>query len=300
MEAATRTILTPTPADTALRARDGSGGDEGGAVDLEEFKRAQRMAWEQGDYRPVGRLLEDAAHLLVERASVGEGEQVLDVATGSGTVAVAAARAGADVLGIDITDAWFDEARRAAMEAGVDVALEVGDAEDLRVGDAVFDVVLSGFGVIFAPRHEVVAAELARVCRPGGRIAFTAWTPGGANDRTFGSVLRFLPAPPRFVTPFAQWGNPDHVRAMFDPHGVAFEFDRHALAVHFPSADAFESYVLENSGPLIAARRSLEALGRWNDAHAALQDAFHTLNEARDGTFRVTWDYLLAVGTKRD
>jgi ubiquinone/menaquinone biosynthesis C-methylase UbiE len=105
-------------------------------VGLEQFKRAQRQVWEEGDYWPVGRLLESAAHMLVDRAAVISGQRVLDVATGSGTVAVAAAQAGANVLGIDITDAWFDHARRAAVEAGVDVQLEVGDAEALPVADA--------------------------------------------------------------------------------------------------------------------------------------------------------------------
>ena len=265
---------------------------------LEQFKRAQRQVWEEGDYRPVGRLLEGAAHILVDRAAVTPGQRVLDVATGSGTVAVAAAQAGGNVLGVDITDAWFDDARQAAVEAGVDVQLEVGDAEDLPVEDAAFDVVLSGFGAIFAPRHEVVAAELTRACRPGGTIAFTAWTPGGNNDRLFSVLTDYLPAPPEFVTPPIRWGDPEHVRAVFAPHEVAFTFDRPTLTVEFPSAEAFESFMLANSGGAITARRALEALGRWNDAYVALHEAIERLNEASDGSYRVTWDFLLAVGAR--
>jgi SAM-dependent methyltransferase len=268
------------------------------AVGLEQFKRAQRQVWEEGDYRPVGRLLKHAAHILVDQAAVTPGQRVLDVATGSGTVAVAAAQAGGNVLGIDITDAWFADARQAAVEAGVDVQLEVGDAEDLPVADAAFDVVLSGFGAIFAPRHELVAAELTRACRPGGTIAFTAWTPGGKNDRMFSMLTDYLPAPPEFVTPYIRWGDPEHVRAVFAPHAVAFTFERPTLTVEFPSAAAFESFMLANSGGAITARRALEALGRWHDAYAALHEAIESLNEASDGSYRVTWDFLLAVGAR--
>ncbi len=227
-------------------------------MELEQFKRGQRQAWEEGNYRPVGRLLETAAHLLVERAGVLPGQRVVDVATGSGTVAIAAARAGGKVVGIDITDAWFDEARRRAGEAGVGIELEIGDAEDLPVDDKAFDVVLSGFGAIFAPRHEVFAAELIRVCRPGGTIALTAWTPGGKNDRTFSVLADFLPPPPEFVTPHVLWGEPAHVRDLFAPHEVSFQFEHPTLTVEFPSAEAFESFALENSGGVIAARRALE------------------------------------------
>lgn len=267
-------------------------------VDLGQFKSGQRQIWEGGDYRPVGRLLEPAAHLLVEHAGVVAGQRVLDVGTASGAVAIAAAQAGGKVVGIDITDAWFDEARRRAAKAGVDIELETGDAEDLPVDDKTFDVVLSGFGAIFAPRHEVVAAELTRVCRPGGTIAFTAWTPGGKNDRIFSVLARFLPSPPEFVTPHILWGDPAHVRALFAPHQVDFEFHRPTFTVEFPTAEAFESFALENSGGVIAARRALEALGRWRDAHAALHEAIESLNEADDARYRVTWEFLLAVGTR--
>jgi SAM-dependent methyltransferase len=179
----------------------------------------------------------------------------------------------------------------------VDVQLEVGDAEALPVADAAFDVVLSGFGAIFAPRHKVVAAELTRACRPGGTIAFTAWIPGGTNDRMFSVLTDYLPAPPEF-TPHIIWGDPEHVRAVFAPHQVVFTFERPSLTVAFPSVEVFESFMLENSGGVITARRALEALGRWNDGYAALHEAIESLNEADDGRYRVTWDFLLAVGAR--
>lgn len=127
------------------------------ANDLGDFKQAQRLSWGRGDYVPVGRVLEPAAR-IVDAADVRPGQRVLDVGTGSGSVAVAAAKAGGITVGVDITDAWFEEAHRLAAKAGVEVELRIGDAEDLPVEDGSFDAVLSNFGTIMAPRHGVVAA----------------------------------------------------------------------------------------------------------------------------------------------
>lgn len=157
------------------------------------------------------------------------GERVLDIATGSGNVAVLAGQAGAQVVGIDITDAWFDEARARAAVAGVDVDLRLGDAEDLPIGDESFDVVPASFGAIFAPRHDLVASELARVCRPGGVIALTSWTPGGSNDTLTSTRSSRLPPPPEFVTPPTRWGDPAHVRELFATTDVAATFGTHDL-----------------------------------------------------------------------
>lgn len=267
-------------------------------MDLAAFKQGQRQAWEEGDYRPVGRMLEPAARVLVDRAGVGPGQRVLDVATGSGTVAILAAQAGAEVVGVDITDAWFDEARRQAADAGVDVAFAHGDAENLPVEDGSFDAVLSGFGAIFAPRHDVVASELARVCRPGGTVAFTAWTPGGANDWIFSAIAEAMPEPPEFAAPGISWGEPDYVRERFSGRGVTFAFERPTLPVEFASPRAFESFIFENSGPVIAARRALEARDRWQAVNATIREAIDASNEAHDGTYRVTWEFLLALGSK--
>lgn len=268
-------------------------------MELEQFKQAQRNAWSGGDYRPVGRLLQDAASTLVEAAGITVGQRVLDVATGSGNVAVAAAQAGASVVGVDITDACFDEAEARAEQAGAKVELKLGDAEQLPVDDAAFDVVASSFGAIFAPRHQVVAAEFVRVSRPGGTIAFTAWTPGGTSDRTFSVLTERLPEPPDYASSPILWGEPDYVRELFAPHDVEFTFEHRTLPVEFGSPEAFESFVFTNSGPIIAAREALRSLGRWDEAQSALLAAIAESNEADDGTYRTTWDYLLAVGVRR-
>ncbi|WP_052668037.1 class I SAM-dependent methyltransferase [Nitriliruptor alkaliphilus] len=267
-------------------------------MDIEQFKAVQRQVWSEGDYRPVGRLLEPAADLLVQAAGVAAGQRILDVATGAGSVAVLAAQAGADVVGVDLTDAWFGEARRGSTEAGVTVELVTGDAEELPFDDASFDVVLSSFGAIMAPRHEVAAGELVRVCRPGGTIAVTAWIPGGTADVTFSPLSTQLPPPPPFVTPFIRWGDPDHVRALFASHDVTLELQRHDFPVRFASNAAFESFALENSGGFSRARQTLKAMGRWDRVHADFRRAVEASNEAEDGTYRTSWDFLLILARK--
>lgn len=266
-------------------------------MDLEDFKVAQRSLWATGDYPPIGRMLGPAAQILVDRVGVSPGDRVLDVATGSGSVAVTAARAGGDVVGIDITDAWFDTARRSARDAGVSLDLVVGDAERLPIATDACDVVVSNFGAIFAPRHEVVAAELARVCRAGGRIGMTAWPPDGTSNAMLSTLTSQAPDPPSFVTPSMRWGDADHARRVWSAHDVELEITRPSFAIEFAAAAAFESFVFETSGPLTQLRRDLERQGRWADTHARFRRAVAQANEAGDGSYRATWDFLLVVAT---
>jgi hypothetical protein len=114
----------------------------------------------------------------------------------------------------------------------------------------------------------------------------------------FSTLVEFLPAPPEFVSPSILWGDPDHIRDLFASHDVTLRFDRPEFTVTFSSVDAFELFTFENSGAMIAARRALEAMGRWDEAHAAMREAMDQTNEAEDGSYRVAWDFLLAIGTK--
>lgn len=246
----------------------------------------------------MGRLIEPGARILVEVVGPTGGQRVLDVATGSASVAVLAARAGAQVVGIDITDAWFDKARARALAAGVDIELRLGDAEDLPVDDGAFDVVLSSFGAIFAPRHDVVAGELVRVCRPGGVIALTAWPPGGSNHTVFAPLMTRLPSPPEFVTPFIRWGDPAHVRELFASKDVSLNFEHRDFDVEFPSVEAFETFVFETSGGFMRARQILQELANWEEAYAEFEAAIEVTNEADDGSYRTTWEFLLIRATK--
>ena len=163
-----------------------------------ELKQRQSVMWGNGPYERVTNTLTDIHELVIERAELQPGERVLDAATGTGAVAILAAKRGADVVGMDLAPVLVDtRASERAEEEGVSVQWDVGDAEEMTYDDASFDVVLSTCGVMFAPDHEAVAAELARVTRPGGRIVLACWTPEGGLGQMFGMMRPFLPASSR-------------------------------------------------------------------------------------------------------
>ena len=260
-------------------------------ADISEVRDRQAQMWSEGDYRPIGRMLAPAAEALVEAAGVAAGQRVLDIGVGSGSVALAAARRGADVLGVDITDAWFAEARDRFAQQGVRVDLLLGDAEELAVTDHSFDVVLSSFAMVFAPQHQRVAAEAARACRPGGTVAYTAWEGTLATN----ALLRFLPPGPDLAGDVNDWADPAHVTGLFSGWAADWAFQRRSLPVAFASIAALESFVFENSGPMLSARDALRQMGVWGRANGALREAFAAENDATDGSYRAEWPYLLGV-----
>ena len=140
-----------------------------------------------------------------------------------------------------------------------------GDAEDLPFDDASFDGVLSTCGVQFAPRHEVVAKELARVCRPGGRIVLCNWTTDGMIGELFKLMGRYLPKPPDFASSPALWGDEDHVRSLFDGLGVELSFARRSCDIPFDTAEEYASYFETHYGPTLKAKQALEPEGKWDE-----------------------------------
>lgn len=218
--------------------------------------------WSAGDDDTIAEPLWPAGARAVQATGV-PGDEVPDVPCGTGNVAVQAAQAGGEVVGLDLTPELFAAARARAAAAGVEVTWLEGDAEALRFDDARFDVVLSTFGCMFAPRHEVVAAELARVLRPGGRLGLCSWTPEGTIGDFFRTIGGHLPAPPPFAQPPLLWGTEKHVRALFAGTGVTLESARHAVA--FPPASPEEEveHFETKFGPLLKARELLESLGKW-------------------------------------
>jgi SAM-dependent methyltransferase len=257
---------------------------------LAEMKQRTRAAWAMGDYPSVAsKTLWEVGERLVRHVGVGTSEDVLDVACGSGNAAIRAAGAGGRVTGVDLTPELFDAGRRLAAEAGVSVDWREGDAEALPFADASFDVVLSVFGCIFAPRHQVAASEMLRVLRPGGRLAFTAWTPDSGQGEFFRALGSLMPPPPPFVQPPLLWGTEEHVRDLFAGTGVALDFDRDRLhGERFASgAEAFD-WLGDRFGPLLALRGSLGEQG-WLDVRATLAELYeHNTPE----------EYLIVVGRK--
>jgi SAM-dependent methyltransferase len=225
---------------------------------------------------------------------------VLDVATGTGNIAIRTAAAGAPTIGLDLTPELFATAERRAEQHGVTVDWLEGDAEDLPFEDDRFDRVLSAFGVQFAPRHEVVARELARVCRPGGLIGLVNWTPDGQVGELFKIMGRYLPAPPDYASPPPLWGGEAHVLELFADTPVEFEFARGVNPWRFDSAENYVTYMETHYGPTVKARERLSAEGRWEECRAEILAMADRRNEAPDGSLLMYAEYLIAIGRKAE
>ena len=182
----------------------------------EEYTAAKdraRQTWDSGDFGAIAKLIAGVGEDIVDRVDVGHGEAVLDVACGTGTTTLPAARRGAEAHGLDIAPGLLEEARANAAAEGLKVDFVLGDAEALPWPEATFDVVLSTFGCMFAPRHEVAAAEIARVLKPGGRIGLCCWTPTGGVGGFLRTTAAHLPPPPAWFRPPPLWGVPDAAAA---------------------------------------------------------------------------------------
>lgn len=263
-------------------------------------KDADRVTWATGDYDAMMRQegLYQVGARLVRRVGVAPGETVLDVACGTGNAAIPAAQAGAWVTGLDLTPELLDVARRRADAEDVAVTWAEGDAEDLPFDDGRFDVVLSTFGCMFAPRHEVAAEELARVLRPGGRLGVIAWTPEGAIGDFFRTVGAYLPPPPAFAgTPLA-WGEETPVRELFEGTGMALAFDRETADIAHDSVDAAVACYTTKFGPVARALALAEADGRSDELRADLAALFARHNTASDGRVVFPAEYLVVTGHK--
>jgi SAM-dependent methyltransferase len=241
-----------------------------------EAKQRTRATWAAGDFDAVAhRTLWTVGERLVQRMGVRPGEDVLDVACGTGNAAIRAAEAGGRTVGVDLTPELFDAGRANAASAGVSVEWVEGDAEELPFGDGQFDVVLSTFGVMFAPRHQAAADELARVLRPGGRIGLCNWVPDGATAKMFRLMGEYAPPPPPFAEPPLLWGDPDHVWELFRDSGLTVECERAAVQTSpFESATEAVEFIEQNFGPLIMLRGYLEERGEWQTVRDRMIDAF--------------------------
>jgi SAM-dependent methyltransferase len=266
-----------------------------------ELKRVHRATWAAGHYAAVARAIDEVPPRdLLARVETTPGQDVLDVASGTGNIALRAAAAGAQVIGLDLTPELFETARRRAEEHGVVVDWVEGDAENLPFEDERFDRVLSAFGVQFAPRHEIVARELARVCRPGGRIGLVNWTPAGQVGELFKIMGRYLPPPPDFASPPPLWGDEQHVRGLFAGTGVALEFARGHNPWRFDSAEHYVAFMETNYGPTVKARERLTAEGNWQECRGEILAMAERRNEATNGSLLMHAEYLVAVGHKSE
>src|SRR6186713_1033781 len=194
-------------------------------VDFPALKVRQQSAWSSGDYAVIGTTLQIVGESLAEACDLRFDEKVLDVAAGNGNATLAAARRGCQVVSTDYVATLLDRGAERARAERLDVRFQVADAEALPFGDASFDAVLSTFGVMFAPDHATSATEMARVCRPGGRIGLANWTPEGFIGQLFKTLGRHLP-PPAGVQPPALWGTEAHLRALFGARAARIDVER--------------------------------------------------------------------------
>jgi SAM-dependent methyltransferase len=265
----------------------------GTEMPMEEFKERQRAMWGAGDYPALSEYISHVGERVVPAAGVDAGMRVLDVACGTGNAALPAARAGADVTGLDLVPALLEAGRAKAAEAGVEIDWVEGDAENLPFDDDGFDRVFSTFGHMFAPRHRRTADEMSRVCRSGGAIAICCWTPEGTVGDVFAASASYMPPPPDFAEPPILWGTEDHVKEMFGSVASDFEFERHSATINWESTRGFAEYFFERFGPLVTARQMLGE--RFDELGEKIVAIFAEPNEADDGSLTLPQEYLQSV-----
>jgi SAM-dependent methyltransferase len=269
-------------------------------IDDETLKARHRAMWALGDYAAVAtEVIAELGPTLVEAVAVEAGERLLDVATGSGNVALPAARVGARVTASDLTPELLEVGRRQSSAEGLEIAWETGDAEALPYADHTFDVTTSCVGVMFAPHHQPAADELVRVTRRGGRIGLIAWTPAGFIGQMFATMKPYAPPPPPGASPAPLWGDEGHVRGLLSDRVRDLRAGRRQLRVtHFATAEAFRDYFKINYGPTIAVYRSLaDQPDRQAELDHDLAELGRRFGTVRDGVMIMDWEYLLVTAT---
>lgn len=263
------------------------------------LRAKQQQVWSSGDYNRIAALTVAVNEALVSTAEIQPGEDVLDVATGTGHAALAAARTGARVTGIDYVPALLDIARQRAAAERLDVSFVEAPAEQLPFADGSFDAAVSAIGVMFAADHDRAASELVRVVRPGGRIVLASWTRSGFVGGILGIVGQHVSPPPGAQSP-VRWGEEDIVAGLLGDQAGGVQSSLHAVTQRFVSAEAFADLFLTYYGPTRAAAARLDDAGR-----AALRAdlvAHAEANARGRGTGAgvvLDWEYRIVTATRR-
>jgi SAM-dependent methyltransferase len=271
------------------------------SVDETTHTNEAAATWSRGDYHRFAKaLVWELGPVLVEACSISPGQQVLDVACGTGNVAIRAAEAGASVVASDIAPQHFDAGRREARERGVDLEWVEADAQALPFRDARFDAVTSCFGAMFAPDHERVARELLRVCRPGGTIGMVNFTPDGLGGEFFATLAPYMPAPPPGAGSPLQWGSAEHVRELLGGGSDPLELSRHEYVERAPSPAAYCEFVNGTFGPAVTIREALahepERLARFEQDFLAFAERGDTGRPGGPAEYR--YEYLLVAARR--
>jgi len=265
------------------------------------LKTKHRAMWASGDYPTIATdFTAGLGRVLVDAAGIKEGDRVLDVAAGTGAVAVPAAQAGGHVIASDLAPELFVAGRSYAAEHGVDIDWEEADAEALPYADHAFDAVLSCLGVMFAPHHQKAADQLTRVCRPGGTIGLLSWTPEGFLGQLLTTMKPYVPPPPPGAQPPPLWGREEHVRSLLDDRVTDVRTRKGHLRVEqFDDGEAFRDYFKARYGPTIAAYKNIA--GDAEQTAALDRDLADVAHRHDLGGGAMEWEYLLLtakVGTE--
>jgi SAM-dependent methyltransferase len=261
---------------------------------ISQFKENQKMAW--STFALLESMTGTVAPKLVRFAEISNGAEVLDVACGTGVVALTAARLGARVTGVDLTPELIERAKENASLMQLEGTFQQGDAEALPLPDAKFDFVVSQFGHMFAPRPEVVVKEMLRVLKPGGRIAFSTWPPELLVGKNFALMGKYAPPPPPGVSPPGQWGDPNIVRERLGSAVKDLEFTRDAMLVQALSPQHLRVFMENNFGP---AKKLLAGLDAADPAKAAtVRREMEELTAVYFADNHVRQDFLMTRATK--
>jgi len=264
--------------------------------EFNELKTRLKATWMTGNYDLFSRFMEKDAVAFFRRLGVKPGTRVLDVGCGAGQLALIAARAGARVTGCDIATNWIEQAQARADAEGLTTTFEEGDAEALPYDDAQFDTVVSLIGAMFAPRPELVAAEMTRVCRPGGMIAMANWTPGGFIGQMFKAIARHI-APSGMPSPVL-WGDEATVRIRLRDGIADLRFALHTYHFDYPfPPNEVVDFFRINYGPMTRAFASLDVNGQER-LRTELVGLWSANNKAVDDTTKVDAEYLQVIATR--
>ena len=265
--------------------------------EMNALKTRLKTTWESGDYGVFAKYLANGALEFFERLNIPPGTRLLDVACGAGQLTLPAARKGIQVTGLDLAANLVQQARAKAASEGLTIQVDEGDAENLPYPDASFDIVMSLIGSMFAPRPELVASEMVRVCRPGGKIIMGNWTPEGHIGQMFKVIGKHVPPPANCPSPLL-WGNESTCRERFGTGVSDLKVTRHLYPFEYPFAPAkVVDFFIEYYGPTNRAYGSLAAAER-KAMHDDLTALWSSNNVATGGSTRVLAEYIEVVGTR--
>jgi ubiquinone/menaquinone biosynthesis C-methylase UbiE len=265
--------------------------------DIQQLKQGMRATWMAGDFGKIAEFTAKGSEEFVARLGIQPGTRVLDIACGTGNVTIPAARAGARVTGVDIATNLLEQARKRAAAENLDIVFDEGDAEQLPYADGQFDMVVTMFGAMFAPRPELVALELVRVCRPGGTIAMANWTPSGFVGQNFATTSRHAP-PPRGIPVPVLWGDEATVRNRLSRGTSKITTNPRMKEFNYPFPPAeVVAFFRQYFGPTQAAFARLDSAGQAALA-ADLEKLFRDHNRAGDQQTLISAEYLEVIAIR--